>query len=384
MGFQINTNVSALSAYRNLSNTQNSLTSSLEKLSSGLRINKAADDAAGLSISEGLRAQIGGLTVASRNAQDGISVVQTAEGALGEVHSNLQRLRDLAVQAGNDSNNAESRQAITDEATALVSEIGRISESTNFNGIKLLGGTAGTLQFQVGANGDSASQIGVNLDTSNVSDIKTKLETGTIAGAMSFSFETADATAGAYTFTSTKGGVATEVAVTTAAAATSVSDFADKLNSDADFSSKFSAIVNRDVDGAATGVSILAKDGGDVTADAATETALGAGTAGTGTVGLKFGSAAEAQSSIRLIDDQIKTVSSARSNLGAVQNRFETAINSINVSKENLSASESRIRDTDMASEMANFTRANILQQAGTSMLAQANSLPQSVLSLLG
>lgn len=384
MGFQINTNVSALSAYRNLSNTQNSLTSSLEKLSSGLRINKAADDAAGLSISEGLRAQIGGLNVASRNAQDGISVVQTAEGALGEVHSNLQRLRDLAVQAGNDSNNAESRQAITDEATALVSEIGRISESTNFNGIKLLDGTAGTLQFQVGANGDSASQIGVNLASSNVSDIKTQLETGTIAGALSFSFETADAVAGAYTFTSTKGGVATEVEVTTAAAATSVSDFADKLNSDADFSSKFSAIVNRDVDGAATGVSILAKDGGDVTANAATETALGAGTAGSGTVGLEFGTAAGAQSSIRLIDEQIKSVSSARSNLGAVQNRFETAINSINVSKENLSASESRIRDTDMAAEMANFTRSNILQQAGTSMLAQANSLPQSVLSLLG
>lgn len=384
MGFQINTNVSALSAYRNLSNTQNSLTSSLEKLSSGLRINKAADDAAGLSISEGLRAQIGGLNVASRNAQDGISVVQTAEGALGEVHSNLQRLRDLAVQAGNDSNNAESRQAITDEATALVSEIGRISESTNFNGIKLLDGTAGTLQFQVGANGDTASQIGVNLSSSNVADIKTKLETGSIAGALSFSFETADAAAGAYTFTSTKGGVATEVEVTTAAAATSVSDFADKLNSDADFSSKFSAIVNRDVDGAATGVSILAKDGGDVTADAATETALGAGTPGSGTVGLQFGTAAGAQSSIRLIDEQIKSVSSARSNLGAVQNRFETAINSINVSKENLSASESRIRDTDMASEMANFTRSNILQQAGTSMLAQANSLPQSVLSLLG
>jgi len=158
MGMQINTNVAALNSYRNLSNTQNDLSKSLEKLSSGLRINRAADDAAGLAISEGLRAQIGGLTVAARNAQDGISVIQTAEGSLTEVHSILQRMRDLAVQAGNDSNNSDSRDAIQNEADALVEELGRIAGSTNFNGIKLLQGGA-DLSFQVGADGTASSQL---------------------------------------------------------------------------------------------------------------------------------------------------------------------------------------------------------------------------------
>src|SRR3712207_2437283 len=158
MGMQINTNISALNAYRNLSNTQNDLGKSLEKLSSGLRINRAADDAAGLAISEGLRSQIGGLTVAARNAQDGISVIQTAEGALTEVHTILQRIRDLAVQAGNDSNNADSRKAIQTEASQLISELDRIGQSTNFHGIKLLDGSAGASRSEerrVGKGGRS-------------------------------------------------------------------------------------------------------------------------------------------------------------------------------------------------------------------------------------
>ncbi len=276
MGMQINTNIAGLNAYRNLSATQNDLSKSLEKLSSGLRINRAGDDAAGLAISEGLKAQIGGLKVAGRNAQDGISVVQTAEGALTEVHSTLQRLRDLAVQAGNDSNNAESRTAIQTEATQLAEEITRIGQSTNFNGINLVGAAApATLTFQVGADGDAASQISVAL--------------------------TADAEA--------------------------------------------------------------------------IGTAVGA---------LTFTDAAAAQASITAIDAQIETVSTARANLGAVQNRFERTINNLNVAVENLSASNSRIRDTDMAAEMSQFTRSQILSQAGTAMLAQANQLPQGVLQLLG
>src|SRR3712207_1774186 len=178
MGMQINTNISALNAYRNLSNTQNDLGKSLEKLSSGLRINRAADDAAGLAISEGLRSQIGGLTVAARNAQDGISVIQTAEGALTEVHTILQRIRDLAVQAGNDSNNVESRNAISTEANALVSELDRIGKSTNFNGIQLLDGSQSALKFQVGADGDANSQLNVSLTSANVSTIATALSVG--------------------------------------------------------------------------------------------------------------------------------------------------------------------------------------------------------------
>ena len=276
MGMQINNNIAANNSYRNLSITQNDLSKSLEKLSSGLRINRAADDAAGLAISEGLRSQVGGLTVAARNAQDGISVIQTAEGALTEVHSILQRVRDLAVQSGNDSNNADSRAAIAKEVTALGEELTRIGASTNFNGIKLLDGSNATLTFQVGAGGVAAEdQIDVDLAGANITTIATAV--------------------GALTFT-------------------------------------------------------------DATAAAA---------------------------SIVALDTQITAVSTARSELGASQNRFESTIKSLNVSKENLSAAESRIRDTDMASEMVKYTRSNVLSQAGTAMLAQANQSNQGVLQLL-
>lgn len=275
MGMQISTNVSALNAYRNLSNTQNDLSKSLEKLSSGFRINRAADDAAGLAISEGLRSQVNGLNVAARNAQDGISVIQTAEGALTEVHSILQRVRDLTAQGANDSNNTKSRDAIQKEINTLGDELTRIAGSTNFNGIKLLSG-GNTLTFQVGAGSVAAEdQISVALtDFATLgADIKT------LAGTMT---------------------------------------------------------------------------------DAAT---YGAALAG--------------------IDTQIQAVSTARAGYGALQNRFESTINSLNVSAENLSAAESRIRDTDMASEMVKFTSKNILSQACTAMLAQANQANQGVLQLL-
>lgn len=276
MSLTVNTNVSALNAYRNLSGTQGSLGSSLEKLSSGFRINRAADDAAGLAISEGMRSQIGGMKQAVRNAQDGISLVQTAEGALQEVHSILQRMRDLSVQGANDTNNTAARANIATEMGQLSEELGRIAESTEFNGTKLLDGTATALNFQVGAAGNSASAITVDLTEANVS---------TVAGAV--------------------GAV-------------------------------------------------------DVSSHAGAQAAIGT------------------------IDEQIEAVSTARANLGAYQNRFDHTIKNLNVAVENLSASESRIRDTDMAQEMMNFTRSQILSQAGTAMLAQANQVPQGVLRLLG
>jgi flagellin len=278
MGLRINQNIAAQNAYRSLSVSDNQMSKSLEKLSSGFRINRAADDAAGLAISEGLRSQVGGLKVAVRNAQDGVSVVQTAEGALNEVHSILQRMRDLGVQAGNDSNNDKARENIATEVTSLTEELTRISESTNFNGTKLLDGSAGTagvMKFQVGADGDASSQIEVDLSSANVSTVVTDLGT------------------------------------------------------------------------------------------------------------LSFADADAAQASITAIDTQIEAVSTARASLGALQNRFEHTINSQNVAIENLSASESRIRDTDMAQEMMSFTRSQILSQAGTSMLSQANQSQQGVLSLL-
>ena len=291
MGMQITTNVSALNAYRNLSSTQNDLSKSLEKLSSGLRINRAADDAAGLAISEGLKSQVNGLNVAQRNAQDGISVIQTAEGALTEVHSILQRMRDLAVQAGNDSNNDESRTAIQTEVTQLTSELVRIADSTNFNGISLLQG-GDPLTFQVGADGNAASQV-----TVNNADLATSLAS--------------------------------------------------------------IATITYGVDGA--NGSALAPAAGTFT----------------------FDSAANAKASITAIDTAITAISSQRANLGAAQNRFESTINSLAVSAENLSAAKSRITDTDMASEMVKYTAANILSQAGTAMLAQANQSTQGVLQLL-
>lgn len=273
MGLSINQNIAAVNSYRNLSNTQNDLSKSLEKLSSGFRINRAADDAAGLAISEGLRSQVGGLKMAARNAQDGISVVQTAEGALTEVHAILQRVRDLAVQGANDSNSAEARTNIETEITSLGTELTRITDATNFNGTKLLDGSKASLSFQVGAGSTADSTIAVTLD-----NVKTTVN----------------------------------------------------------------------------GISAL-----------------------------KVTDHATAQASVATVDTAIKSVSTTRANLGAMQNRLEHTIKNVNVAVENLSASESRIRDTDMAQEMVQFTRSQILSQAGTAMLAQANQIPQGVLSLL-
>ena len=399
MGMQINTNLAANNAYRSLSNTQNDLSKSLEKLSSGLRINRAGDDAAGLALSEGLKSQIGGLSVAARNAQDGIGAVQTAEGGLNQTHSILQRLRDLGVQAANDTNNAESRGAIKTEADSLVKELDRIAGSTNFNGAQLLDGTKPTMSLQVGANADTKSIIDVNLGSANVKTIANALAGGNLSTTGS-TFDIADVTAlttGAATFESvTAAGVTTTVTTATlkddiagaaGSAFESVDEYASALRGDANFAANFTVSVKKDANGAGVGIVVSALNGGAVSAVATTNdpatgiVAAGAGAALTG--GLKFDSAANAQASITLIDAQIKTVSTARADLGATQNRLESAVQTINVAKENLTASNSRIRDTDMAEEMVKFTRNNILSQAGTAMLAQANQTSQGVLQLL-
>ena len=281
MGFTIATNVSSLNAMRNLTLNQTAQSKSVERLSSGLRINRAADDAAGLAISEGLKNQISGLTVAGRNAQDGISLVQTAEGALTEVHNILNRVRDLAVQSSNDTNNADSRAAIQKEVTAQAAELTRIAASTNFNGINLLTTAAAgaNLKIQVGANGGTAN-VAKN-------EIEIKLA---------------------------------------------------------------------DIEAVATAVTTMA---GTLTTQAAASEAL------------------------VTLDTQIKSVSTARADLGAQQNRLESTARSIAVSVENLSAANSRIRDTDMAQEMGNFTKSQILSSAATAMLAQANQMNSGVMQLL-
>ena len=264
MSLRINSNIEAFNAHRQLAGTSDRASKSMERLSSGYRINRAADDAAGLAISEKLRGQIRGLAQAQRNAQDGVSLVQTAEGSLNEVHSMLQRVRELAVQFQNGTLSTSDKVAITAEAAQLQSEIERIGDSADFNGIKLLDGSAGTISFQVGANDGDVISVSTSTLTTQIGNIDI---TGTNA--------------------------------------------------------------------------------------------------------------------ISAIDAAISNVSSMRGQFGAVQNRLEHTLNNLATYQENLTASESRIRDVDMASEMVEFSKDQILQQAGTSMLAQANQAPQGVLSLL-
>ncbi|WP_104195803.1 flagellin [Cryobacterium sp. M15] len=391
MAMQVNTNIAANNAYRNLATTQNDLSKSLEKLSSGLRINRAADDAAGLAISEGLKSQVGGLTVAARNAQDAVSVIQTAEGSLNEVTSILQRMRDLAVQAGNDSNNVESREAITTEVDALREELTRISDSTNFNGTNLLDGSKTSLSFQVGANGDASSQISVNLtDVGDVTNALSGLDANGVAlkgAALSSGVTFAAATvAGTFDIKQASGET---VAVVFGAAKAARTD-AEVLST---LQTAVGSAFTVTADSTAGKYTIVSKDGtaagaisvaASTTDTAVTAAGFTAGAAGNAVVGdLDFSSAVNAATAITTIDREISAVSTARADLGANQNRFESVIKNLAVSKENLTAAGSRIRDTDMAEEMVKYTRANILSQAGTAMLAQANQSNSGVLQLL-
>ena len=278
----INHNLMAMNTHRQLGINQTNGSKSMEKLSSGFRINRAADDAAGLSISEKMRGQIRGLKQASRNAQDGISLIQTAEGALNETHAILQRMRELVVQGGNlATNQPEDLKAIQDEITALIDEIDGISQRTAFNGKTLMAGaysgTSSALVFQIGANQSQAMSLTIS-----------------------------------------------------------------------------------DMSASALGVTV-------------------------GAINVaSFAGAASFNTAVSLIDDAIQKVSSERSKLGATQNRLEHTIANLNNAAENLQAAESRIRDVDMAQEIMEFTKNNILQQAATAMLAQANMAPQTVLQLLG
>ncbi|WIE80920.1 flagellin [Curtobacterium sp. MCSS17_016] len=281
MAMTINTNLSANQVLSNLNSNQDALRSSMQKLSTGSRINTAADDAAGLAISQGLQSQIGGLTTASRNTQNGINLIQTASGALTQVSSILQTVRDLAVQASNDTNNTDSRTDIQTQVTQLAKELTRIAGSTNFNGINLLDGSAGAgadgkLNLQVGAGASATNDvIQVDLSGANVTDV-------------------------------------------------------------------------------ATAVSALT-----------------------------FDSTVNSQAAITALDTQIQNMSTAQATLGATQNRLQSTQQSLAVNTQNLTAAKSTISDTDMASEMANFTSKNVLVQAGAAMLSQANQQSQQVLKLL-
>ncbi|MES2049021.1 MAG: flagellin [Pseudomonadota bacterium] len=490
----INTNIASLNAQRNLNQSQNALNTSLQRLSSGLRINSAKDDAAGLAISERLTSQIGGLNQAARNANDGISLAQTAEGALGQITTNLQRIRDLAVQSANASNSASDRAALNNEATQLISEINRVAGSANFNGVNLLDGSFSTQTFQVGANGTANDQISIN----SISSAKTNaLGVGsgssyatTVAGAgavtttafasgdlsingfqvgasasdgVSFSNSTGSGIAKANAINAVSGNTgvtatvgATSIAGTASTAATAIASgditingvnlgalsastsgaqrgaqvaaavnaISNQTGVTATFNTTTGAVALAAADGrnvtitastnaaaaaANTGITVSATGATDVststlslssTSSAGITLANGTGTGltaanltggfssatvtvGAGVSSLNLASAAGATAALTTLDAALATISTSRAALGAIQNRFSSAVVSLQTSAENLTASRSRIQDADFAAETATLTRSQVLQQAGTAILAQANALPQGVLALL-
>lgn len=488
MGLVINTNVASLNSQRNLTNTTNELSTTLQRLSTGLRINSAKDDAAGLAISERMTSQIRGLDQASRNANDAISLAQTAEGAMGEVTTVLQRMRELAVQSANDTNTSNDRTALQAEVTQLLSELNRISETTTFNGQSLLDGTLTNKLFQVGADADQTISVSVDSTRStsignNTTTINGTLEAAVLGGTTNNSANqtvTVSGTLGAANTTVVAGqsaktiatnlnanqsstGVSVEASTTatlstvgalggatsgtlnfslTGDAAASINvvladvtdfrDLADAINNVASTTGITAtasgatvtlshsqgadiAVSNFQVTDVA-GNQTINFDGGSgsavaVTEGAANNTAVVGGqldfsstdsfNVQTDTTGTLFTAATTAStlaavssvdistqtganSALAVIDAAIDSISSNRADLGAIQNRLDSTIRNLNTTSENVSAARSRIRDTDFAAETAKLTKTQILQQAGLSMLSQANASPQSVLSLLG
>ncbi len=473
----INTNVASLNAQRNLDSSQNTLATALQRLSSGLRINSAKDDAAGLAIAERFTAQIRGNSQAARNANDGISLAQTAEGDLVQVTNNLQRIRELAVQSANATNSSSDRAALQQEATQLIAEIDRVAANSSFNGVKLLDGSFSLQQFQVGANATANDRItissiassrttalgasfsatvtssavnatatnGSNVSLNGVSiiasvsdgvstvsaDASAKAKatainattgTGVTATANATAVAGTSQTAAVGTGTVTINGVTTATITNVGTATTDRGSVVSAINA----ISAATGVIATDSGSDSTGVTLAAADGrnivnsltsasgtftaastglGAATTTFATLTLTSSGTSGitaagtvaiigsptttastlTGTAvsAINIGSVAGANTALSSIDAALTTVNSSRANLGAVQNRFASTISSLQTTIENLSASRSRIQDADFAQETAALSRSQILQQAGTAILAQANASANNVLSLL-
>lgn len=393
---RINTNIEALNGQRNLNAVGFDFAKSVEKLSSGYRINRAGDDAAGLAISEKLRAQTKGLNQAARNAQDGISMIQTAEGALNEVHSMLQRMRELSVQASNSTLSDTDRGSINTELQQLKAEVNSISDKTKFNGQSLL---TGTLQTTLGGATATDAVVGDLVSTTGGNAQITEIDVANAKSGTTFTITST--TAGTLTMTRASDSVAQTITVSALGAnAAGTLDFGQlgvKLTLQADSGGKTVLGIVTDLTAAANDTIVTTGSGSanfqiganatdfiGVTFDRVDISASGMASLDTALTNFNTTqSIANAQALITAIDTSIDTVNSKRSNLGAAQNRLEHTIANLNVTSENLTASESRIRDVDMAAEMVKFTRAQVLRQAGTSVLAQANQAPQGVLSLL-
>ena len=398
MAMSINTNVVSINAQRNLSLSGGSLATSMQRLSSGLRVNSAKDDAAGLAIAERMSTQVRGLAVASRNANDGISLAQTAEGALSKVGDMLQRMRELAVQAGNATNSKGDREALNAELVQLRDEVDRVAKTTSFNGKKVLDGSFTGGVFQVGANSGDNITVGALANTKVDQLGKTEFGTGSVTG-----ITEAPKTAAANDMTNADVTIVITGANQVSAQVTIAKD-ADVTGDEA-LGRVVQAINSKTAD---TGiVAFLAEDGKSIqyraekNADGvlASATMAVSGTAAgvtallanpttanadqTGIHKMDIKSQAGAWESLQRIDSALDKVSSARAELGAIQTRFEKSIENIDIQQENISAARGRITDADFAQETANLSRTQILQQAGTAMVAQANQLPQQVLQLL-
>lgn len=398
----INHNIAALNTSRSLNSASGAQSKSMEKLSSGLRINRAGDDAAGLAISEKMRGQIRGLDQASRNAQDGISLIQTAEGALSETHSILQRMRELAVQSSSDTNTDSDRAELQKEVDQLSQEITRIANDTEFNTKSLLNGAVsdnGTSKatFQIGAN--QGQNMTLSIGAMDAKSLGVAADTTTYEGTGADQINSA-------TFADKVGsaivdGASIGVTYTAAGAGTAAKITLDDGTTQQDIeitdvdSTKFSitsgAFKGLSVDLGTTKISELTDTDADTITVTGTTTQSSAAvfTDGVNTSkavvakGIDISDQTAADAAITTIDSAITTVSSERSKLGAIQNRLEHTINNLGTSSENLTAAESRIRDVDMASEMVEQTKNSILAQAAQAMLAQANQQPQAVLQLL-
>ncbi|HOX67613.1 MAG: flagellin [Burkholderiaceae bacterium] len=392
----INTNINSLTAQRNLNASQGSLSTSMQRLSSGLRVNSAKDDAAGLAIAERMNTQVRGLNVAARNANDGISLAQVAEGALGKVGDMLQRMRELAVQSANATNSADDRKALQSEVGQLRDEINRVAKQTSFNGTKLLDGSFSAATFQIGANSGEAITIAAltNASTDGLSNVDygagnvTDVSTGTIttltavaAGTLAMTVDGTEydlAALGDARSAEERLGQVAE-AINRRASDTGVTAYLSK-ETDGDYTIEF-----RSSKLDSTGVPAAVSFGGFTVA----ETGIGdtsatiAATNATGIADLSVETTEESWLAIKQIDDSLDQINSARATLGAVQSRFENAVSNIMIQSENTAAARGRIMDADFAAETANLSRAQILQQAGTAMVAQANQLPQQVLQLL-
>ena len=412
MAATINTNIASINAQRNLTFSGQSLNTTMQRLSSGLRVNSAKDDAAGLAISERMNTQVKGLTVASRNASDGISLAQTTEGALGKIGDMLQRMRELAVQAGNATHRKGDREALQLEVKQLADEVDRVAKQTNFNGQKVLDGSFAGAVFQVGANSGDNITLGALVDTraekissiSYASSAQANIDT---AGTASIASYMDAISAGSLTVTLTPGGTTNLPALPAASspqerlgqvieainnksADTGVVAYLTKQEGSEMYTVEIMSgktDTNGDpvvvaFSGFSTTLTGIADANGTIGGSTAGPT-TGAEIDARGINDIDVGTQAGAWIGLKKIDSAIDQVNSARATLGAIQTRFETAVNNIDIQVENLSAARGRIMDADFAKETANLSRTQILQQAGTAMVAQANQIPQNVLQLL-